>query len=831
MFPPPHGPFIRSSEASTMQFHASVPATAGLLGLAFGLALSNTRSASEVRKAVTPDAGIPGVELIQPDRALPRTRLVVAVDEARRSLALNRPWAAWSALRDHMEDPDDAAPQAVLLAARAASGWGGWSQVRRLLRGREWLAREGDGEGLFLLARAEEAAREWDRAAAAYRRYTALPAAREKAVAHARLGRALRAAKRHGEAAVAFGAAAEASPLDVRDWFRVLQAEALAAARDPAVVTVSTAFPGASGPARLRQARAEAGFWKAAGDTARALDGLEREARALVTLGARHEAAALELDRARLLAARGRRPEARELLRAVAADTAAERETRLAAARLLGEMAPARSADEEMARAAAFEAAGKPGLAARALRGAIAAGAPDDPELRMRMARLLFEERDFGPARVAFQDAAARLSDPERVAEAELYAARARLRGGDREGGLAALRRVAEARAGTAAAGSALFHLGDAAANRQQAIAYYRRAAATRAPEAREALYRAGDRSLLARDPAGAVRAWEEYASRWPEGEQTARAAYAAGVLHERAGREGAARAMYAAAMRADPVSYHAMRAGERTGADPLDALLRAPKPWVGLASDAGDAAAVLRRLDALEAAGLGDEWKAELEAGIRRLERRPAALLLLAEGLRDREHAVEGIRLGRRLVELRGGAWDARLLRVVFPYPYRGLLEETARELDVDPALLAGLVRQESSFNPEARSRVGAAGLSQVMPATGAWIAPKLGIYHFDPSLLTVPEVNLAMGGRYLRDQLRRYDGSRDLALAAYNAGPGRADRWRRELGYGRDVDAFREKIPFAETRHYVQVVLRNAALYRRLYGDARSPGLVGGD
>jgi soluble lytic murein transglycosylase len=83
-------------------------------------------------------------------------------------------------------------------------------------------------------------------------------------------------------------------------------------------------------------------------------------------------------------------------------------------------------------------------------------------------------------------------------------------------------------------------------------------------------------------------------------------------------------------------------------------------------------------------------------------------------------------------------------------------------------------------------------------------------------------------MGARYLRDQLRRYDGSRDLALAAYNAGPGRADRWRRELGYGRDVDAFREAIPFNETRHYVQVVLRNAVIYRRLYGDERSPGLV---
>jgi soluble lytic murein transglycosylase len=190
----------------------------------------------------------------------------------------------------------------------------------------------------------------------------------------------------------------------------------------------------------------------------------------------------------------------------------------------------------------------------------------------------------------------------------------------------------------------------------------------------------------------------------------------------------------------------------------------------------------------------------------------------------------VEGIRLGRELLERRGGEWDARLLRVVFPFPFRDLLEDEANRVDVDPYLLAGLVRQESSFNPRARSWVGATGLSQIMPATGEWLAPGAGVSNFDPSLLAVPEINLRMGARYLRDQLRRYGGKRDLALAAYNAGPSRADRWRRELGYGGDPDAFRERIPFAETREYVQLVLRNSVVYRRLYGGGRSPGLSAG-
>lgn len=237
-----------------------------------------------------------------------------------------------------------------------------------------------------------------------------------------------------------------------------------------------------------------------------------------------------------------------------------------------------------------------------------------------------------------------------------------------------------------------------------------------------------------------------------------------------------------------------------------------------------------MRRLDALHAAGLTDAWTEELAWQTRRLDHRPAALLALAEGVRDRGHSVEGIRLGRALLARRDGAWDARLLRVVFPFVYRDLLEREADRADVDPFLLAGLVRQESSFNPRARSWVGATGLSQIMPATGAWLAPGAGVSNFDVSLLAVPEINLRMGARYLRDQLRRYDGKRDLALAAYNAGPSRADRWRRELGYGGDPDRFRERIPFAETREYVQVVIRNAVIYRRLYGGERSPGLSAG-
>ena len=141
---------------------------------------------------------------------------------------------------------------------------------------------------------------------------------------------------------------------------------------------------------------------------------------------------------------------------------------------------------------------------------------------------------------------------------------------------------------------------------------------------------------------------------------------------------------------------------------------------------------------------------------------------------------------------------------------------------------LHAALVRQESSFRADAKSWVGATGLGQIMPATGRWLAGSIRLRDYEEKLLEVPEVNVRMAATYLSDLLDRYDGARDLGLAAYNAGPGRADRWRRELHHGRDTDAFREAIPFDETRNYVKVVLRNAAIYSRLYDTERPVGLV---
>ena len=105
-----------------------------------------------------------------------------------------------------------------------------------------------------------------------------------------------------------------------------------------------------------------------------------------------------------------------------------------------------------------------------------------------------------------------------------------------------------------------------------------------------------------------------------------------------------------------------------------------------------------------------------------------------------------------------------------------------------------------------------------QVMPETGRGLAAGAGIRQWDADLLFNPEINVALGTRFLADQMRAYDGSLPSVFAAYNAGPGRIRTWSRFPEY-RDEELFTERIPFAETRDYVKILTRNTAVYRGLY------------
>jgi soluble lytic murein transglycosylase len=157
---------------------------------------------------------------------------------------------------------------------------------------------------------------------------------------------------------------------------------------------------------------------------------------------------------------------------------------------------------------------------------------------------------------------------------------------------------------------------------------------------------------------------------------------------------------------------------------------------------------------------------------------------------------------------------WDA-----LFPRPYWSDLKRFSVANGLDPYLVASLIRQESEFNPVAVSRANAVGLMQLLPRTGKLVAHQVAMKRYNPSQLYTAPVNLELGTRYFRGMVDKFGGSFEQALAAYNAGSDRVEEWMGQGKY-RDAAEFVESIPFTETREYVQAIMRNASVYRQLYG-----------
>jgi soluble lytic murein transglycosylase len=147
-----------------------------------------------------------------------------------------------------------------------------------------------------------------------------------------------------------------------------------------------------------------------------------------------------------------------------------------------------------------------------------------------------------------------------------------------------------------------------------------------------------------------------------------------------------------------------------------------------------------------------------------------------------------------------------------------------------LEPAVVNAIARQESNFDPEAVSPANARGLMQLLPATAAGVARKLGLPHQPGWLTSDPAHNMRLGSQYLADQMARFGGNLALAAAAYNAGPGRVQEWLGTYGTpgdgGLDVIDWIELIPFTETRNYVQRVVENVMVYRAR--DAATAGLA---
>ena len=385
--------------------------------------------------------------------------------------------------------------------------------------------------------------------------------------------------------------------------------------------------------------------------------------------------------------------------------------------------------------------------------------------------------------------------------------ARARLRLGDRAA-IGALRRFAADHPEDPAAPAALLLAADALASDSLFREVARRW--PRDAQASTARMRLALRRFAAGDSLGAVPYLDDEVAQ--RGAAEPRARFLRARVSETRKDQPAARAEFAELAAVDSLGYYGVLARRVAGLPAPTMAVPPPRTPDSTVSDQ------LNQLALLDSLG----FVTEADLVVRSLMERPwedsDAMLDAADGLVRLGRANQAIRLGYAAAR-RGTLHDARVLRAVFPWPDPELVRAEADAFGLDPFLVAGLIRQESWFLPTARSRSGAIGYMQLMPATAKEVALRARLAWADP-MLTMTDANLHLGSAHLAGLLRSFDGETVPAVAAYNAGGTPVRRWRRRSGAADPVN-FVEHISYPETQAYVQAVVRNAALYRWLYGE----------
>lgn len=173
-----------------------------------------------------------------------------------------------------------------------------------------------------------------------------------------------------------------------------------------------------------------------------------------------------------------------------------------------------------------------------------------------------------------------------------------------------------------------------------------------------------------------------------------------------------------------------------------------------------------------------------------------------------------------RKSIEAMAAAEAWNDLQIRFPVAHEQTVLKQAQQTNLPPTLIFAIARQESAWESDARSHAGAMGLMQLLPRTARDTASKAGIVHTKSDLFK-PEHNIRLGSRYISELLDKYDNNRLPAIAAYNAGPSRVNRWLRESGRQLPHDVWVEVIPFNETRKYVQNVLSYSVVYAYRMGE----------
>lgn len=341
---------------------------------------------------------------------------------------------------------------------------------------------------------------------------------------------------------------------------------------------------------------------------------------------------------------------------------------------------------------------------------------------------------------------------------------------------------------------------------------------------------------------AAASRLLEEHLERFPDSPYLGRALYWRARMAVAAGAQALAARLLEWLRSYAPRDYLAQQAehwagglrgaagdGDAPGWQPsaLKAAASAPAPSAG--EMPAPVRALLETAAALERLGFEELAGETLDAAARLWPQPEMALAQARLALAQESYARATETLQRaypnywryRLEDLPREAWET-----LFPRPYWDLIEREARRQGLDPYLVAALIRQESRFEREAVSSAGARGLMQLMPVTARRLA---GAPRLAEGRLHEPELNIRLGTRFLAELLRRFNGSLEKTVAAYNAGGTRVEGWASQRAYAEPAE-FVESIPVTQTREFVYTVLRNYRFYRDLYApaDARAAALA---
>ena len=324
---------------------------------------------------------------------------------------------------------------------------------------------------------------------------------------------------------------------------------------------------------------------------------------------------------------------------------------------------------------------------------------------------------------------------------------------------------------------------------------------------------------------------------KYPVSANAVDALYWLGRFSERSGNPAHARAFYSKALERFPQTYFGFASADRLAKlasgeeNPEEFLNRIPPPPPLRPFDEPIPPSAMdrwTRAQALRAIAFDASAELELKNAFFATGS-PRFLIEASQAAFDQGHFAAGMAYARLAIpsfdsrksnELPLSAWKA-----LYPLPYEGSVRRESDKNQLDPMVVAGLIRQESTFQADIVSHANAVGLMQLLPKTAKIMAKQKRVKYAKNRLFD-PEYNIELGTYYFKG-LVNLTGEPEYALAAYNAGEDRIALWKSERTY-EEIPELVESIPFSETRDYVQIVLRNAALYRMIYASGTKSTVV---